>query len=151
MKYFEDFIVGEEDIVGKHVVGGDDIIEIAEKWDPQPMHLAGASNGPIASGVHLMAIAVRSLVAQAPTPAVIAGLGWDEVRFLRPVRSEDELTIRKKCIEARLSKSQRGRGIIRTKVEISNQNDEVVLSYLDTVMVACRNDVSTQKDHAGAP
>jgi len=150
MKYFEDFNVGEEDIVGTYVVGADDIIALAEKWDPQPMHLAGAANGPIASGVHLMAIAVRSLVTQSPKPAVIAGLGWDEVRFLHPVRSEDSLTIRKKCIEARLSKSQRGRGIIRNRVEISNQNGEVVLSYLDAVMVACRNDVSIQKGHAGA-
>ncbi len=58
--------------------------------------------------------------------AVMAGLGWDEVRFSSPARDGDILSVRFTCLEARASASKPDRGIVRTKVEVVNQNGQTV-------------------------
>jgi acyl dehydratase len=56
MRFFEDFVVGEKELAGTHTVAASEIRAFAAKWDPQPMHIA--SDHPMASGAHAMAIAV---------------------------------------------------------------------------------------------
>lgn len=138
MRYFEDFVVGQVERVGTHTVDRAELIAMAERWDPQAMHLGAAGEAPIAPGVLLMAITVRALVCSDPRPAVVAGLGWDEVRFVRPARPGDELTVERECIEARLSRTHPGRGIVRNRIRATNERAELVLSYVDCVLVACR-------------
>lgn len=146
MKYFEDFREGETATTRGYELGASEIIDFARRWDPQPMHIdpAAASalpqGGIIASGAHLLAISVRQLVTQHDQVAVIAGLSWDEVRFLHPAHPGDVLSLTRECIEVRPSRSKSDRGIVRNRITLRNQDDDELLSYVDTLLVARRPD-----------
>ena len=142
MKYLEDFVVGEVEKVGEHHLTQEEIIEYAKKWDPQFFHTdpetAGKSifRGLVAAGTHLLAITVFHLVTHQPKVAVLAAIGWDEVRFHGPARPGDILTIFRECIESRQSATRRDRGVVRNRLALSNQKGESVLSFVDTILVS---------------
>ncbi len=144
MKYFEDFRVGDRSAFGAHPVSRDEIVELAARWDPQPFHVdekaaaASTFGGLTASGAHLVAITVSLIVTRDEKVAVIAALGWDEVRFLAPVRPGDVLSLAHECLEARASRSKPDRGVVRNRVTAVNDRGEPVLSYVDTILVARR-------------
>jgi len=143
-RYFKDFIPGEVLTLGTHSVTAEEIIEYAEKWDPQPRHIdpeaakESSFGGLIASGSHIFAISVRLLVTQNPPVAVIAVVGCDKIRFTHPVRPGDVLTSYAECVEIRPSRTKADRGIVRNKVTLVNQNGEQVLSYIDTILALKR-------------
>ncbi len=150
MKYFEDFAVGEAVTVGVHHVTEDELVAFARAWDPQPAHtdsraaLRSPFGGLIASGVHVMAISVRLLVTSSAEPvAVHAALGWDEVRFLAPVRPGDTLTLTRRCLEVRPSRSHPDRGVVRNALLLANQSGVPVLSYEDSLLVKLRPSEAT--------
>lgn len=58
--------------------------------------------------------------------ATLVSPGVDELRWLLPVRPCDELSIRVAVLEARPSRSRPDRGIVRSRVEVLNQRQEVV-------------------------
>lgn len=142
LKYLEDFTPGETETIDGYLVTTEEIIDFAKKWDPQPMHIdpkaAQTSNygGLIASGAHLIAIAVRQLVARPARIATIGVLGLDQVRFLEPARPGDVIRLVRECIEARPSNSRSDRGVVRNQVTLSNQHDKRLLTYTDALLVA---------------
>jgi len=145
LTYFEDFSIGEI-IPGEqdYEVTRDEIIEFARKWDPHPFHVdeeaAGASlfKGLTAPATLVVAIAGWLWHRTVKKPALTAGLGWEEVRFLAPARPGDRLSITLKCIDARLSGSRPDCGILSTEIMVTNQNGEPVLSILDSCLVKKR-------------
>lgn len=117
----------------------DEILEFAERWDPQSFHIdeAAANSGPyggiIASGFHTIVTAfVLTLDANVWREASMGSPGMDKVRWYMPVRPDDELRARCTVLESTPSRSRpdRGRTVIRT--EILNQNDELVSEYTAT-------------------
>ena len=144
MKYLEDFVCGERQTVGEHLLNELEIITYASSWDPQFFHTDpqkatdSVFKGLVAAGTHLMAISVLKLVGQQPPVAVIAGLGWDEVRFLAPGRPGDRLRLERECVEVRPSSSRPDRGVVRSQLKLFNQNGDLLLSYIDAVLVARR-------------
>ena len=54
--------------------------------------------------------------------------GGDELKWDRPVFPGDELSIRVTVLESRRSESKPDRGIVRSFVEVMNQNREIVMS-----------------------
>ena len=144
MKYLEDFIPGEVESVGDYSISSDEIIEYGKAWDPQPIHIDSESaaatelGGLVAAGTHLVAITVLKLVTHLPKVAIIAGLGWDEVRFHRPARPGDKLTVTRECLDVRPSKSKNDRGVVHNRITLTNQAGELVLSYIDAILVASR-------------
>jgi acyl dehydratase len=144
LKYLEDFVLGEVEKVGEHYLTQEEIIEFGKKWDPQFFHIdPEAANksvfqGLIAAGTHLIAITVLHLITHEPRVSVLAGLGWDEVRFLGPAHPGDTLTLFRECLEIRPSTSKLDRGVVRNRLTLSNQKGQSLLSYVDTVMVAKR-------------
>lgn len=147
MKYLEDFVLGEVEKVGEHLLTQEEIIEYAKRWDPQFFHIdPEAANksvfqGLTAAGTHLIAITVLHLVTHQPRVSVLAALGWDDVRFLGPARPDDTLTLTRECLEIRPSKSKLDRGIVRNKLTLNNQKGQSLLSYVDTILVAKRPSV----------
>ncbi|SPD76434.1 putative dehydratase, MaoC-like domain [uncultured Desulfobacterium sp.] len=142
MKYFDDFFPGEVEKVGEYHLNQEEIIEFALKWDPQPFHIdpidakKSVFSGLIAAGPHLLAITVRLLGIFQPKVAVLAGLGWDEVRFLEPARPGDTLSIFRECLEVRPSTSKSDRGIVRNRLTLKNQKGQHVMSLVATALVA---------------
>ena len=66
-------------------------------------------------------------------------LEYEKVKFPKPVYAGDRLTVTSEPIEMRESASSSDRGIVKAQVEIRNQNDEVVLSYITVAMIAKRS------------
>ncbi len=145
MKYFEDYVVGEEFESGAYEVTADEIVAFARQYDPQPFHLdqaaadASVFGGLTASGFHTVAMQ-GALIHASPDAgaAVIAGLGWDEVRFVHPVRAGDTLSVRLTCLESRASASKPDRGIVRSSVVLRNQHGQDVLSSVHNLLVKRR-------------
>jgi len=145
-RYFEDYTVGVEQEVGSVSLSEADIIEFANKYDPQDFHTdpEKAANGPfgglIASGWHTIAVVMRLLVDKYLDNASSLGSpGIDELRWLAPVRPGDVLTVRAKVFNARRSDSKPDRGLIHTSVETSNQDGTMVMTMKAVNVVACRN------------
>src|SRR6218665_559302 len=95
--YFDDCVVGAEHAAASHVVTAQQIIEVATKGDPQPWHVdeevARSSHfgGLTACSAHIFSIfCITSQRWQSGVvQQAIAGLGFDEMRMLRPVYAGD--------------------------------------------------------------
>jgi acyl dehydratase len=145
-RYFEDYHVGLVDEFGEIVVTEEEIVEFARHYDPQTMHAdpEAAARGPmgglIASGWHTASMMMRlfvehylSKVATLPSP------GLDELRWLRPVRPGDRLRVRVTVTEAKRSRSKPDRGLVRSLVEVLNQDGDVVMSLRPMNLMRCRD------------
>ena len=144
-RYFEDYQLGDVHEFGEYKVDQTEIIEFATKYDPQYFHIdpVKANDGPfgevVSSGFHNCAMAMRLLVDNyLSTVAGLASPGLKEVRWLKPVRSDDRLWIRVTVKEARLSVSKPDRGVITSLLEMFNQNDELVMTFEAAALVLCR-------------
>jgi acyl dehydratase len=136
-RYFEDYEPGSTQEFGSIKVTEPEILEFATRYDPQPFHVdpvAAAKShfgGLIASGWHTASLMMRLLADNYLSPVSSLGSpGIDELRWPQPVRPGDELRLRVHVLEARPSKSKPDRGLVRTRVELLNQDDEVVFSAL---------------------
>jgi acyl dehydratase len=65
--------------------------------------------------------------------------GVDELRWDKPVYPGDELSIRVTVLETRISQSRPDRGIVRSFIEVLNQNREVVMSLKAVNFVRSRS------------
>ena len=134
MNYLEDFEVGQRFTGSARIrVDRERIKGFAAEFDPQPFHLDEEAaiksmfTGLAASGWHTAAITMRLLVESDLKPAGgIIGLGFDEFRWPRPVRPNDELRVESEVLEVRPSKSREDQGLIKVKTTTLNQNGEVV-------------------------
>ncbi|HEX5454447.1 MAG TPA: MaoC family dehydratase [Stellaceae bacterium] len=134
-RWFEDYPAGAVFTAGEIRVGAADIVEFARKYDPQAMHTdpaaaaAGPFGGLIASGWQTGALMMRMFADNFLSPASsIASPGLDELRWLKPVRPGDVLSLRVTILEARPSRSKPDQGVVRSLVEVLNQRGETVMS-----------------------
>jgi acyl dehydratase len=135
MRYFEDFTPGQVIELGRHTITKAEIIAFAKQFDPQVFHLdeEGAKKtiygGLIASGWHTGSLTMRLLYEGLVKDTVSLGSpGVDELRWLKPVRPGDTLTVRLTVTECIPSRSKPDRGIVKSTIEMRNQHGEVVVS-----------------------
>ena len=140
--HFDDFAPGQVYPLGRRTLARDEVVAFARDWDPQPFHLdeqASARSiygGLIASGWHTVCVFMRLFAdGLLQRSAAMGSPGVDEVRWLRPVRPGDTLEARLEVLEVRPSRSKPDRGIIRIRNVTTNQNGEVVQSFLASVLV----------------
>lgn len=133
---YHDFVVGETVPFGRTKVTKEAIVRYARAFDPQPFHLseelAKDSNVGrlIASGYHTCCIMMRMLADDLiGGPNALGSPGLEEVKFLKPVLPDDELTGRCKVVEKRELKSKPGVGMIKCLLELHNQRGEAVMSW----------------------
>ncbi|WP_448628762.1 MaoC family dehydratase [Geodermatophilus sp. URMC 64] len=146
-RWFEDYVPGRTAEYGPIRVDEAQVIDFGREFDPQPFHVdpeaaaAGPFGGLIASGWHTCALMMRLFAQEYLSPASSLGSpGVDELRWVLPVRPGDELTLRTTVEEARRSVSKLDRGIVRTRIELANQADEVVLRMVATNLIRTRPD-----------
>lgn len=144
--HFEDLSVGFTWRSGVIDVTEVDVIAFARSFDPQPFHtdpVAAASHrlfkGLAASGWHTAALTMR-LFATAETVIAggIIGNGIDELRWPRPVRPGDTLSLTSEVVELRPPEPGRSIGWARIRNTTTNQNNEVVQSMVASVSVPRR-------------
>jgi acyl dehydratase len=114
-----------------------EIVAFASSFDPHDMHVdpeaarRGQFGGLIASGWHTTAMMMRLVVGGFLNQrASVASPGVDELRWLLPVRPGDQLSARFTVLSSRASVSKPDRGLVRTRIELLNQRDEVVMSQV---------------------
>jgi acyl dehydratase len=85
----------------------------------------------VASGWHTTAMMMRILVESYLNQAAsVASPGVDELRWLLPVRPGDRLDARFTVLEARPSASRPDRGVVRTRIELLNQDGRAVMTQI---------------------
>jgi acyl dehydratase len=132
--HWEDFVVGSVAEFGPRRVTREEIIAFAAEFDPQPMHMdeerarATMLGGLAASGWHTCAIGMRLIVDGFMGNSVSIGSpGIDQVRWFKPVRPGDELTLRRTVLDARPLKSRPEWGLVKFRFELLNQDRERVM------------------------
>ena len=144
-RWFEDYVVGTMAEHGTVVVDEAELLDFGRRFDPQPFHVdaEAAARGPfgglIASGWHTCALMMRLFAQEYLSEASSLGSpGVDELRWLRPVRPGDRLTLRTTVEEARLSRSKPDRGLVRTRVELRDDDGGGVLSLTAMNLILTR-------------
>jgi hypothetical protein len=146
-RFFEDYAVGATYEIGSFTVTEAAIIDFARLYDPQAMHIdpALAAAGPfgevIASGWHTVGLAMRLVVDNYLPHNGLAAPGIDELRWPRPVRPGDTLSVRVTVTDKRLSRSKPDRGLVHGLMEAVNQHGDVALSLKPMNLVRVRNPV----------
>jgi acyl dehydratase len=135
MRYFEDFQVGDVRELGPVTVSEEEIVEFAQRFDPQPFHVdpeaakASPFGGLIASGWHttalFMGMFVRAILLDS---ASLGSPGVDEIRWTAPVRPGDTLTGRSTITDVQPSSKNPRRGTVFTANEVMNQDGVVVMT-----------------------
>lgn len=148
-RYFEDYVPGVVHEFGEIVVGAEEIMEFAKRYDPQDFHTdpdAAAKTrfgGLIASGWLTCGMMMRLFSDHYLTKnASLSSPGIDELRWLAPVRPGDVLSLRVTVAEARRSASKPDRGLVRSAIQVLNQKGEVVMTMMAMNLITCRNSVA---------
>ena len=149
-RWFEDYVPGTVHDLGSVVVDEQEVIAFARQFDPQPFHLdkeraeQSTFGGLAASGWHTACMTMRVIVDCYLSDVSSEGSpGIDELRWLRPVRPGDQLTVRATVLDARRSRSRPERGIVRSQIDTLNQDGEVVMHLTSAIFIRCRNQKDT--------
>lgn len=144
-RWFEDYVPGAVHELGTITVDGGEMREFAARFDPQSYHVdpeAAAQThfgGLIASGWHTGSMMMRLLALNYLAPESSLGSpGIETLRWPRPVRPGDVLTVRVTVQGARRSQSRPDRGIVQSLIEVSNQDGEIVMTANPANLVLCR-------------
>lgn len=144
-RFLEDVSPGEVEVGGPTTITAAEIIAFGKAYDPQPFHTdpAAAKAGPfgsiIASGWHVAALVMRQIVDSAPYGATpILGMGIDELRWLAPVRPGDSLTARREITSVKRSASKPDRGVVKTRIDVTNQAGVTVMSMTTLTQMPAR-------------
>lgn len=139
--YFDDIEVGYRSHVGSYLLTRDEIVEVAQRWDPQPFHIdeqaasASVFGGLVASSVHLFAICTRLFCDHADAIQIMAMLSKDMVHLPNPARPGDTLRYDTHCVARRQSKSRADRGVVTLADVLANQQGEPVLTQQVSLLV----------------
>ena len=144
--YFEDLVVGSTASFGRYEVTRAEVLEFAEKYDPQPFHLSDEAAAQThfgrisASGWHTCAMIMRMMVDNltARKQAGLGSPGLDELRWLRPVYPGDVLRVESELIDKTPSRSRPEMGSFRSAVRVFNQDDVLVATMKSIGLIRTR-------------
>ena len=139
--HFEDVEVGETRRFGRYEVTAEEIIEYARQFDPQPFHIDEEAarqsmfGGLIASGWHTGAMFIRMVCEHlVPGTATTGAVGFDDLKWLKPVRPGDILSVESTVREKIDSPSRRGLGTVKIDSRVLNQRNEAVMTLTSLVL-----------------
>ena len=135
MRYWEDIKESEVFELGSRTLDKERMVAFAREFDPQPFHTdekaaeASIWGGLIASGWLTGSVLMRIFYdGYLKDTAGLGSPGIDELRWLKPVRPGDTLTVRLTVLETVASRSKPDRGIVRSLMEVVNQHGEIVMT-----------------------
>lgn len=135
-KFFDEWQVGEriEHAIRRTVTETDNLLFSTMTHNPAALHLDAEAMKDSEFGQILvnscftLSLMVGVSVGDTTLGTAVANLGWDEVRFPKPVFIGDTLNIVTEVIDLRESKSRPGAGIVTFRHEAWNQRGEMVAS-----------------------
>ncbi|MGY0694212.1 MaoC/PaaZ C-terminal domain-containing protein [Virgibacillus sp. FSP13] len=139
---FDAFSVGERFFTTPVTVTEEDIIEFANKYDPQYFHIDrnAAKESPfgslIASGFHTLAVVWSEWIKMDVLgKECLGGVGADKIRWKQPVLANDRLSGQFTIADKKKS-TNGNRGLLTIDIGIRNQRNEEVLTCNTSVYVA---------------
>ena len=134
-RFFDDFAVGDKFTTAEREITEAMILDFARDYDPQPFHIDPVAakesiyGGLIASGFQTLALGFRLVWDTGVLAASSMGSpGFDELRWLKPVRAGDRLRVEAAVIGVAPSRSKPDRGIVRIAYRYLDQSGEPVLT-----------------------
>ena len=144
--YWEDFKPGDTAPMGEKTIDRAEMIAFARLYDPQPFHIDEEAarqsmyGGLIASGWHTAALVMRMMVDSYLNAAASLGSpGVDNLRWLKPVRPGDTIRAMRTVVETRASGSRPEMGLVKSRWEVFNQSDQLVMTMEGYGMFERRN------------
>ncbi len=144
--YFEQFTVGQtfQHAIRRTVTETDNVMVSTLTMNPAALHLDYESSKgtpfgkPLVNSVYTLGLMVGVSVHDTTHGTTVANLGWDEVRFPKPVFIGDTLRIETTVLTVRESQSRKDVGIVTFEHRAYNQRDEQVASCRRTAMMLKR-------------
>jgi acyl dehydratase len=141
--YFEQFEVGQkfEHKVRRTVTETDNLLFSALTMNPAALHLdaeymkSTPFGGIIVNSVFTLGLLVGLSVYDTTYGTTLGNLGWDEVKFPKPVRVGDTLRAESTVVMKRESQSRKDSGIVQFQHRCFNQRDEEVASCLRAALM----------------
>ncbi len=142
--WFEDIEIGVKRDLGTYTFTEDEIVEFAEKYDPQIFHIDREAakrsmfGGLIASGWHTTAVWMKLAVADRehsrktgdePAGGGISP-GFENLRWLKPVRPGMTLHYTSETIEKIELRSRSDMGLVKSLNEARDDEGALVMSFV---------------------
>lgn len=116
-------------------VADEQVIDFARQYDPQYYHLdpvaaqCSVFGGLVAGGFQTASLAwALGLKTRLFDHCAMAGIGVDELRWLRPLRAGDTVQCTLECVTNRPSRTRPDRGTATFRYIMTNQNDEAIMT-----------------------
>lgn len=134
--YFEQFEVDQVFVhdIRRTVTETDNLLFSTMTHNPAAIHIdveyakTTEFGKPLMNSAFTLGLMVGISVGDTTLGTTVGNLGWDEVRFPRPVFAGDTLHIESRVLEKRESKSRPANGIVLFLHTAYNQRDELVAS-----------------------
>ena len=132
--YFEEFTVGQtfDHPIRRTITETDNVLLTTMTHNTSPLHLDAEYmkntefGKPIVNSCLTLSFMVGISVGDITHGTTVANLGWDEVRFPKPLFCGDTLRVETEVLELRDSKSRPENGIVTFAHRGYNQHDELV-------------------------
>jgi acyl dehydratase len=142
-RYFDEWQIGDtvEHAITRTVTETDNLLMSTLTHNPQPMHLdieaakASEFGQILVNSCFTFSLVVGVSVADTTLGTLVANLGFDEVRFPKPVFYGDTLSVESECLDLRESKSRPNAGIVTWEHRATNQRGEVVCTMKRTALL----------------
>ena len=143
--WFEDIVIGTKRDLGTYTFTADEILAFGKKYDPQIFHVdpdaakRSMFGGLIASGWHTAAVWMKLAIAdreRAKAEGKIFGRsgvspGFEDMRWIKPVRAGMTLRYSSETIEKVELKSRPELGLVKTLNQAHDEaNGELVFSFI---------------------
>lgn len=141
MKYLDDFESGQVFHFRSAPMSSQSIKAFAQEWDPQRLHTdedyATAIHGSlIASGFQTLLEVYKPIMTELMVNvANIGGMGFENLRWLLPVRADEPLDIEMTVNSVTPSRSKPDRGVMHYSLSARNPRGEIVFSTDTPVMI----------------
>jgi len=132
--YFEEFSVGQifDHPIRRTVTEADNVFFTTMTHNPAALHLDAEYmkttefGKPIVNSCLTLGFMIGISVNDTTHGTTVANLGWDEVRFPRPLFHGDTIRIETEVLSVRASRSRPTNGIVVLAHRAYNQRDELV-------------------------
>jgi acyl dehydratase len=144
--YFEEFEVGRRFVHAVHrtVTETDNVLISTLTMNPAAVHLdveackSSPFGKPLVNSVFTLGLMVGLSIYDTTHGTTIANLGWEEVRFPKPVFIGDTLRVETTVLSKRLSQSRKDSGIVTLEHRAFNQRNEEVGSCRRNALMMTR-------------
>jgi acyl dehydratase len=145
-RYFDEWTIGDtiDHPIRRTVTDADNVLITTLTHNPQPLHLdaeyaAATEFGQVVvNSCFTFSLAVGITVGETTLGTLVANLGYDEMRFPKPVFIGDTLRVESQVIELRESASRPNAGIVTFAHKAVNQRGETVCTFKRTALLQKR-------------